>query len=141
MAQRVEELMTSGVETTAPDETIQQAAAKMEELDIGPLPVVEEDLVIGILTDRDITVRAVASGCDPKATMVREVMTPDLVCCFSDEDVGDVVQRMQTHEVRRLPVLNRENRLVGMVALADLARHTGEHESAEALKGVSQPNR
>jgi CBS domain-containing protein len=141
MAQRVEDVMTMGVETVAPDDTIQQAAMKMEELDVGPLPVVEDDLVIGILTDRDIAIRAVAQGCDPTVTTVRDTMTPDLVCCFNDEDVEDAVHRMQQHEVRRLPVLDRENHLVGMVALADLARHTGERESAEALKGVSQPTR
>jgi CBS domain-containing protein len=140
MLKRVKDVMTHGVETIRPDDTIQAAARRMGELDIGPLPVVEDQVVVGILTDRDITVRAVAEGRDPTRTTVRETMSPQLVCCQAEEDLLSAVQRMEECEVRRLPVIDRNNHLVGMVALADVARSSGDAITARALKGVSQPS-
>jgi CBS domain-containing protein len=140
LVKKVKDLMTKGVGTARPDDTLQKAARQMEQLDVGPLPVVENDVVVGILTDRDITVRAVAAGCDPKQTAVREAMTTELVCCHPEEDIQSAVLRMEECEVRRLPVLDRDNHLVGMVALADLARHATPREATQALKGVSQPS-
>lgn len=140
MLQRVKEVMTRPVVTVRPDDTLQAAAKRMSECDIGPLPVVDGEVVVGILTDRDITVRAVAAGCDPTSTTVRQAMSTDLVCCQAEEDLQNAVERMEEAEVRRLPVIDRNKNLVGMIALADVARNAGEKITAQALRGVSQPS-
>jgi CBS domain-containing protein len=132
--------MTRDPQTVRPDDTLQAAAKRMSECDIGPLPVVEGNVVVGILTDRDITVRAVAAGCNPTSTTVRQAMSQDLVCCHSEEDLESAVQRMEEAEVRRLPVIDRNQNLVGMIALADVARNAGEKITAQALRGVSRPH-
>jgi CBS domain-containing protein len=112
----------------------------MQQLDIGPLPVCDGDRVVGMLTDRDITVRAVAEGRDPRTTTVRDVMTPDLVYGFEDQDIQDATRLMEQHQIRRLPVLNRAKRLVGMVSLGDLAVRAGNPPLAgEVLEQVSEP--
>ena len=135
----LKDVMTPGVEVIAPEATLQQAAAKMRRLNIGPLPVCDGDQLVGMLTDRDITVRAVAEGCDPTTT-VREAMTPDLAYCFEDQSVEDGVQMMERYQIRRLPILNRTQRLVGMVSLGDLAVSRGnETRVGETLKQVSEP--
>ena len=140
MAKKVAQLMTPGVETVRPDDTVKQAAVKMEVLNIGPLPVCDGERLVGIVTDRDITVRAVASGKDPNTTPVRSVMTSELTYCFEDQDVEEVAEVMKKKQIRRLPVLNRDKRLVGMVALGDLAVGAGKPEPAkDVLKRVSEP--
>jgi CBS domain-containing protein len=140
MPQRVREVMTEGAETIAPDASIKEAAVKMEVLNIGPLVVSEGDKVIGIVTDRDITVRAVASGRDPNTTPVREVMTAELTCAHADQPIEEAVELMKEREIRRLPVLDKDNHLVGIVALADLAVYGGSTEmKADVLEHVSQP--
>ena len=139
MLQRVKDVMTMPVETVRPDDTLQTAARRMSDRDVGPLPVVEDNVIVGILTDRDITIRAVAAGCDPTRTTVRQAMSRDLVCCQADEDLESAVQRMEEAEVRRLPVIDRDSNLVGMVALADVARNADEKTTAQAVRGVSQP--
>jgi len=137
---KLKEIMTPGVEVIHPDTTIQQAAAKMRRLDIGPLPVCDGDRLIGMLTDRDITIRAVAEGCDPNTTTVREAMTPDIAYCFDDQEVQDAVQLMERYQIRRLPILNRDKRLVGIVSLGDLAVSSGDQTRVgETLKHVSEP--
>jgi len=137
---KLKEIMTPGVEVIHPETTLQQAAAKMRRLDIGPLPVCDGDRLIGMLTDRDITVRAVAEGCDPNTTTVREAMTPDIAYCFDDQEVQDAVQLMERYRIRRLPILNRDKRLVGMVSLGDLAVSSGDQTRVgETLKHVSEP--
>ena len=137
---QLKEIMTPNVEVIAPEATIREAAEKMSHLDIGPLPVCEGERLVGMLTDRDITVRAVAEGCDPVTTLVREVMTPDLVYGFDDQDVEDAARLMEQYQIRRLPVLNRSKQLVGMVALGDLAVHAGTRPvAAEVLEQVSEP--
>jgi CBS domain-containing protein len=136
----VSEVMTKGAECVAPSTTLQEAARKMKNLDVGPLPVCENDHLVGMVTDRDITVRAVAEGCDPKTTRVKEVMTPDIVYCFEDQDVGEAARRMEESQVRRLVVLNRDKRLVGIVSLGDLAVETGDkHLAGKTLERVSEP--
>ena len=136
----LEDLMTPGVEVIAPEATLQQAAAKMRRLNIGPLPVCEGDQLVGMLTDRDITVRAVAEGCDPRTTTVREAMTPDTAYCFEDQPLEDALQTMERYQIRRLPILSREKRLVGMVSLGDLAVSSGDERQVGAtLKQVSEP--
>jgi CBS domain-containing protein len=106
----------------------------------GPLPVCDNDRLAGLITDRDIAVRAVAEGCDPRTTTVKDVMTPDVVYCFEDQDVQEAAQLMREHQVRRLVVLNRDKRLVGIVSLGDLAVETGDEKlAAKTLEHVSLP--
>lgn len=139
---QLKEVMTPGVEVIAPEATIREAAEKMSHRDIGPLPVCEGDRLVGMLTDRDITVRAVAEGRNPVTTLVREVMTPDVVYGFDDQDVQDAARLMEQYQIRRLPVLNRSKQLVGMVALGDLAVHPGNQLVAAAvLEQVSEPGK
>jgi CBS domain-containing protein len=137
---QVKEVMTRGVECVSPDATLQEAARKMKDLDVGPLPICDNDRLAGMVTDRDITVRAVAEGKDPRNTPVREVMTPGINYCFEDDDVASAARQMKEKQIRRLVVLNREKRLVGIVSLGDLAVETGDdHLSGETLERVSQP--
>ena len=103
----VKEIMTHNAEVISPGDTLEQAARKMDELNIGPLPVCEGNRVVGILTDRDITVRATAAGCDPKAVLVYEAMSHDVIFCHEDEDVQEAARLMKEKQVRRLLVMNR----------------------------------
>jgi CBS domain-containing protein len=109
----------------------------MQAVDVGPLPVCDGERIVGIVTDRDITVRAVAAGRDPSSTPVRDVMTSEIVYVGADQDVDYAIELMQQHEIRRLPVIEK-GRLVGMVALADLARRLDEQRQSAALEAVSQ---
>ena len=136
---KVSEAMTREVSIANPDDTLQQAAAKMAELDAGVLPVGANDRLVGMLTDRDIAVRGVAKGKGPQ-TAVREVMSEDVKYCFEDEDLAQVTANMGDIQVRRLPVLNRDKRLVGIVSLGDIV-NTGRNarQAGQALAGISQP--
>ena len=137
---QLKEVMTPSVEVIAPEATIQAAAEKMSDLDIGLLPVCEGGRLVGVVTDCDITVRAVAEGRGPVTTQVREVMTPEAIYGFDDQDVEDAARLMEQYQIRRLPVLNRSQQLVGMVALGDLAVHAGTRPvAAEVLEQVSEP--
>jgi CBS domain-containing protein len=136
------EIMTTHVEVVHPEATLKEAAQKMKALDVGPIPVCDGERLQGMLTDRDITVRATAEGRDPNTTKVREVMTPDVVYCFEDQDVREAADIMEEKQIRRLVVLNRDKRLVGIVSLGDLATQTGDaelesEELSETLSGVS----
>jgi CBS domain-containing protein len=136
----LQDIMTREVEVIGPEATLQEAAKKMQSLDVGPLPVCDGDRLIGMLTDRDIIVRAVAAGSDPATTTVRQAMTPDLVYGFEHQDVQDAARLMEQYRIRRLPVLNREKRLVGIVSLGDLAVSPGTQPLAgEVLEQVSEP--
>jgi CBS domain-containing protein len=139
---KVSEAMTRNVEIIDPDQPIQKAAQRMGDMDVGSLPVGENDRLVGMVTDRDIAVRAVALG-KPPSTPVRDVMTADVCYCFEDEDVAAVADNMADEQVRRLPVLNRAKRLVGILALGDLAVSedgSGElRKVGEVLAGISQP--
>jgi len=136
---RVNEVMTRGVECTYPDATLQEAAAKMKMLDVGSLPVCDHDRLIGIVTDRDITVRATAEGEAPLAICIRDIMTPEVIYCFEDALVEDAALLMQQKQVRRLVVLNRDKRLAGVVSLGDLAVETGDEQLAgSTLEAVSE---
>jgi CBS domain-containing protein len=141
----VREVMTPRVEVIHPDATLREAAQKMKSLDVGPIPVCDGDRLQGMLTDRDITVRATAEGRDPNSTRVRDVMTPDVVYCFEDQDVQEAARLMEERQLRRLVVLNGDKRLVGIVSLGDLAVQTddeelGGEELSETLSGVSMPS-
>src|SRR5262245_34679744 len=139
---RVNEVMTKNVQCVSPDATLQEAAAKMKSLNIGPLPVCDNDRLVGLLTDRDITVRATAEGEDPTVIRVRDVMTPEVVYCFEDQLVSDAARMMQDWKVRRLVVLNHDKRLVGIVSLGDLAVESGDEQlSGQTLEQVSEPVR
>src|SRR5262245_31874940 len=121
---QVKEIMSQEVEVIRPDTSVKAAAEKMSQLDIGPLPVCDDEHLIGLVTDRDIAVRAVAKGCDPQTTPVRDIMTSEVVYCFEDQDLHTAARMMEHRQIRRLPVLNRAKRLVGIVSLGDLALHS-----------------
>jgi CBS domain-containing protein len=137
----VRDVMTEGAECVRLSTSLQQAARRMKALDVGPLPVCgDRDRLLGMVTDRDIIVRGVAAGCDPRTTAVKEVMTPDVVYCFEDQDVQEAARLMQEHQIRRLVVLNRDKRLTGIVSLGDLAVETGDARLAgKTVEQVSMP--
>jgi CBS domain-containing protein len=136
---KVRDVMTKGAECATPSMTLQDAARKMKNLDVGPLPVCDNDRLVGMLTDRDITVRATAEGCDPKTTRVKDVLTPDVTYCYEDQDAQEAARLMQEAQIRRLVVLNRDKRLVGIVSLGDLAVETGDERLAgKTLEKVSE---
>lgn len=138
---QVHELMTREPECIRPDATLQDAAERMKNLDVGSLPVCDNDRLVGMVTDRDIALRCVSAGHDPKSDQVRNAMTPEIVYCFEDNEVADVAELMNQKQVRRLPVLDRDKRLVGIVALGDLAVETGvEALAGHALEGISEPS-
>jgi CBS domain-containing protein len=139
---KVKELMTRDIDMVSPETTLRDAAERMNSLDIGVLPVCDKDRLVGVITDRDITVRATADGLDPFATQVAEIMSKDeLITCCEDEEVEAATQRMRDKRVRRLPVLSEDRRLVGILALGDIAVEEGdEAESAETLKAISRPS-
>jgi CBS domain-containing protein len=137
---QLREIMTSDVECIGPDNTLREAAEKMRALDVGPLPVCDNDRLVGILTDRDIVVRAIAEGHDPRTTAVREAMTESVDYCFEDDDTAAAARKMRERQIRRLAVLNRDKRLVGIVSLGDLAVKTGDDaETGETLEEISEP--
>ena len=137
---RVAEIMRRDTEVIPSDASLKDAALKMKELDVGMLPIKDSDLLIGTLTDRDITLRATAEARDPTRTQVRDVMTPGGVYCFEDQDVSEATKLMQEKQIRRLPILNREKGLIGIVSLGDVAVHSGEKSVvAETIKEVSEP--
>jgi CBS domain-containing protein len=137
---QIQQILTSQIEKIRPDMTLREAAAKMRDLDCGALPVCEGDRVKGIITDRDIVVRAVADGGNLDETAVRQVMTKDIACCFVDQDIAEAARIMSDRQVRRLPVLNRRNKVVGILSLGDLALEGSDTLAAEALKRVSEPS-
>ena len=135
---KISEVMTRDVQTVRPDQPVQQAASFMLSADAGSIPVIDGDRLIGMITDRDIAVRGVAKGYGPD-TPVRELMTNDVICVRSDDDVDDVATKMSDAQVRRLPVIDDQERLCGIVSLGDLSRDADEDAAAEALEGVSEP--
>jgi CBS domain-containing protein len=136
---QVKDAMTPGVELASPNQTIRQAALLMGKLDCGALPVADKDSLVGIITDRDIAIRAIAAGKGPK-TSVREIMSPEVLYCFEDQDLEDVSRNISGIKVRRLPVLNRDKRLVGILSLGDMSvKADGSDAAADALKAISVP--
>jgi CBS domain-containing protein len=138
---KVQDVMTAGVECTKPSATLREAARMMKNLNVGPLPVCgDNDRLVGIITDRDIAIRAVAEGDDPDATQVSAVMTPKVIYCFEDQDVREAAELMEEKQVRRLVVLNRNKRLVGIISLGDLAVDTQDEQLAgHTLEAISEP--
>lgn len=136
---RVSEAMTRDVRIANPNDSIRQAAQAMAEIDAGVLPVGDNDRLVGMITDRDIAVRAVAAGKSPK-TPVRDIMSTDVCYCFDDQQISDVAANMGEIKVRRLPVVDRDKRLVGILSLGDMALADGQDKpAAEALCGICEP--
>ena len=135
---KVGEVMTRDVKLVSPQQSICDAAKMMAECDAGALPVGEDDRLVGVITDRDIAIRAVAADKGPD-TPVAEVMTKQVLYCFEDESVDHVAQNMGEQQVRRLPVLNREKRLVGIVSIGDLSRNAKPNTAGKAVAAISQP--
>ena len=136
---QIREVMTSDVRLVDPGTTLKDAAQMMREGDFGLLPIGENDRLVGTITDRDIAIRAVASGKDPNSATVRDAMSEGIFYCFDDQSVDEVAAMMGDKQVRRMPVLNRDKRLVGIVALGDLATKRGaDDEAGEALSQISQ---
>ena len=135
---KVSEVMTRDVQTVRPDQPVQEAANFMLSADAGSIPVAEGDRLIGMITDRDIAVRGVAKGHGPD-TPVRELMTNDIVCVRIDDDCEEAASKMSEAQVRRLPVLDEQEKLCGIVSLGDLSRETDEETAGQALEGISQP--
>ncbi len=136
--EQVKDVMSRDVQVISPDSTIREAARKMRDGDFGMMPVGENDRMIGAITDRDIAVRAVAEGKGPD-TRVRDVMSDDIIWTYEDNSVEEAAELMSEHQIRRLPVVNRDKRLVGIVALGDFAVEASDIEpAAEALTEISQ---
>jgi len=133
----ISEVMTRDVRIASPDDTLQSAAQIMEEQDFGSLPVAENERLVGMLTDRDITIRAVARGMAPQDSTVREIMSTEIRYVYDDESVRDVAEVMGDLHVRRLPVLNRQKRLVGIVSLGDLAL-AKPASAGDALQSIAE---
>jgi CBS domain-containing protein len=136
---QLKEFINYRVETAQPTDSLQQVAEKMRELDIGSLPVCDGEHLVGVVTDRDITIRATAKGQDPSQTKVRDIMTPEVVYCFESDDVEKAAKKMQEHQVRRIFVVNENHDLVGVTSLGELATVTGDRVlGGETLERVSE---
>jgi CBS domain-containing protein len=135
MIMKIREIMTPSVQLVSPDDTIHDAAEMMLRADCGILPVHDGDRLVGMITDRDIVTRAVAEGLDPDDCFVQEIMTPNVMYCYEDETIGDLARNLASLQVKRLPVLNRDKRLVGIVSLGDMVGGAGD-EARHALAGI-----
>ena len=136
---QVNEAMTNDVKIASPNQSIRDAARLMAQIDAGVLPVGENDHLVGMITDRDIAIRAVGADKGPQ-TPIRDIMSKEVMYCFEDDDLDDVVQNMADIKVRRLPVLNHEKRLVGILSLGDIALSDGAGTAGSALSGISEPS-
>lgn len=136
---KISQCMSHDVQLATPDHSLQSAAQMMADIDAGFLPVADNDRLIGIVTDRDITIRGVAAGRPPEAS-IREVMSEEVKYCFEDQDVDDVLENMGDIQVRRLPVVDRDKRLVGIVSITDLAGNGDAREAGEALGDIARPS-
>jgi CBS domain-containing protein len=135
---KVNEVMTRNVCVASPRMSIGKAAQMMSECDSGVLPVGEDDRLVGMITDRDIAIRAVARG-KPHETPVREVMSHEVLYCYDDEDIDDVGRNMADQQVRRLPVVNRDKRLVGIVSLGEMSPHLRAKDAGATIAAISKP--
>lgn len=138
---KANEIMTADVKVIRPGTSIKSAAEEMRNLDVGALPVCDGEKLVGMLTDRDIAIRAVAEGRDPGKTTARDCMSPEMVYCFEDDEIERAQQLMKENQVRRLPVISRDKKLVGILAIGDLAIKTERQERnvGETLQEISEP--
>ena len=138
---KLSEIMTRQVEVIQPDDSLQSAAKKMRDRNIGFLPVCDGETLLGVLSDRDITIRALADGMDVNIMLARDLMTTPAIYCFEDQDVREVARIMAENQIRRLVVLSRDDkRLVGVISLGDLARSGTANLSGKVLQKVSEPS-
>ncbi|MFN3522734.1 MAG: CBS domain-containing protein [Phenylobacterium sp.] len=135
---KVADCMTRDVQIADPDMTIREAAQIMARVDAGALPVGQNDRLVGMITDRDIAIRAVAAGEGPDCR-VSQVMSADVCYCFDDQDLAEVLANMGDEQIRRLPVVSRDKRLVGIISLGDIALEGAANQTASALSGISRP--
>ncbi len=135
---KVKEIMTREVKYIDPNSTVKEAARQMREKDVGALPVGENDRLIGVITDRDITIRAIANGHDPDSITIKQVMTPKTLYCYEEDSVEDAAKNMGQNQVRRFPVLNTDKRLVGIISLGDIVSKGAKPAAAEALFLISK---
>ena len=138
MGQRIRDIMTSNPSTVEPDKTVVDAARIMKQEDAGVVPVTENGRLTGMVTDRDIAIRVVAEGRDPQSTPVREVASKDLVTVDPRQDLDEALRLMAQHQVRRLPVVEEDGRLVGVVAQADVARHGNDTKTGQVVQEISE---
>ena len=137
---KISEILTPTPQCITPESTVTMAAERMKLLNVGMLPICDRDRLVGSITDRDITIRSTSQGANPNTTLVGDVMTKDIVYCFEDEDIEKAAEQMEERQIRRLPVLNRDKRLVGILSLGDLAVRTHREKLAgEVLERVSEP--
>ncbi len=138
MAQSIRDLMTENPRTVSADQPVVEAARIMRDEDVGLVPIVEGERLVGTVTDRDITIRVVAERRDPESTSVREVASTDLVTIDPQQELPEALRLMAQHQIRRLPVVEEDGRLVGIVAQADVARHADEEQVGEVVEQISQ---
>ena len=137
---QIREIMTRELDVIAPNSSVRDAALKMKELDVGAIPVCDGQKLAGLVTDRDITIRAVAEGRNPSEVRVAEVMSSDIAYCFEDETLEQAANLMESKQIRRLPILDQDRQLVGIVSLGDISVRSDEKTAAaEALEGISEP--
>ena len=136
---QLSQILTRNVETIGPDTSVREAAQRMRSMDVGSLPVCDGRTLLGMVTDRDLAIRVLAEGRDPNATRVQDAMTPDVCFAFEDDDVQRAAEIMKEKQIRRLPVLDRDKHLVGIVALGDIATQGSDQLSGDTLEKISQP--
>lgn len=136
---QVSDVMTRGVRAMSPSDTLVMAAQAMEELDVGVIPVCDGDRLVGMVTDRDIVVRGVAQGRPAEQTHLDEVMSRDPRWCFEDQSIDEVLDQMRDAQIRRVPVVDHEKHLVGMLSLGDASVKADEGRAGEALQSISEP--
>src|SRR5919205_2585747 len=139
MSQSIREIMTPNPSTIEPDQSVVEAAKIMKQQDAGVVPVTENGRLTGMVTDRDIAIRVVAEGKDPQSTTVREVASTDLVTVDPQQDLDEALRLMAQHQVRRLPVVEEDGRLVGVVAQADVARQSDDRQTGDLVEDISRP--
>ncbi len=136
---QIKEAMTKEIRSISSTATVKDAALLMKQSDVGALPVMEQGGLSGMITDRDIVVRAIAEGSDPNSILVKDIMSTDVLTCREDQPLEEVASLMESKKVRRIVVLNRKNEPAGIISLGDLAAHAQRELAGEALKQVSEP--
>ena len=135
---QAKDFMTTGVECVSPGMSMRDAALRMKSLDVGFLPVCENDRLVGTLTDRDLALRVIADGRDPDDCKARDIMTREVFWCYEDQPSDEVAEYMAEREIRRLLVLDRSKRLVGVISIGDLAKSGEEQKAGEAIREIAQ---
>ncbi len=135
---KIKDVMTSGVETVSPGTTLREAAQKMRDLNVGPLPVCDGQKLAGIITDRDIVVRGIAMGHDPNTSKVSDVLTPDVEYCYEDDSIEKAAKYMGEKQIRRLMVVDTNKNLVGIISLGDISQEVSGRKAGEALEEISE---